>query len=210
MKHLVTLLIGVAILGIAASHSHSASLGLRSSEAGEDSGEVSIPVYLDAAGDESVASLQCDLRFDGAALGFLNADVGEAAEGAEKLAHANLIRPDCVRIIVAGFNRTIIAPGPVAWIHFEAAGPLSETTIHLETAVLSDPHGNAVDVVLTPNTLDLGTADGIILTHNTSGSAIPKTRTRSSASYTGLIVAILGVGAAMLWARKRPRKGRRS
>ena len=188
-----------------------ATLSLHPINALENTPVVQLPVQLDTAEGDIVASLQFDIHFDPQHLQFRDVETGEAAEQADKSAHFNQIRPDVVRVVVAGLNRTVITPGTLSLIVFDlVAGASGTTSLRMDAAILSDPFGTAVPATLSPHTLVLETHGGTLqneLATGTSNSTVPG---EGYSTYPALIVALLAVGAAMLWARKSPRKrGRR-
>lgn len=207
--HKLTLVSAALLLG--ASHVVAVTLGLQPIVSLDDSSEIQLPIQLDTQPGDVVASLQFDVHFDTEQFQFRRVETGAAATNADKSAHFNQIRPDVIRVVVAGLNRTVIAPGILARVVFDrVSGESGTTSLRMDGAILSDPFGTAVPATLSPNTLVLE-ARGDTLHHGlATGTAQATIPGRGYNTYPALIVALLGVGAAMFWARKAPRKrGRR-
>ncbi len=205
----LTMVSAVVLLG--ASHVVAVTLGLQSIVTLDQTTEVQLPIQLDTQPGDVVASLQFDIHFDNEQFQFRRVETGAAAAQADKSAHFNPIRPDVIRVVVAGLNRNVIAPGILARVVFDrVSGESGTTSLRMDGAILSDPFGTAVPATLSPNTLVLE-ARGDTLHHGlATGTATATIPGRGYNTYPALIVALLGVGAAMLWARKAPRKrGRR-
>ncbi len=208
-KQWLTLLCVTAIFWVP--QSMAATLRLQPIVTLDNTPTAQLPVHLDTREGDFVASLQFDIHFDPQHLQFRDVETGTAAAQSDKSAHFNQIQPDVIRVVVAGLNRTVITPGTLSLIVFDLVdGAAGTTSLRMDGAILSDPFGTAVPATLSPHTLVLETRGGTVqneLATGTSNSTVPN---HGYNTYPAFIVALLGVGAAMLWARKSPRKrGRR-
>ena len=184
------------------------TLGLQRTSPEENAGKVLVPIHIETAAAEPVASLQFDLRFDPQALRFSRAVPGDIAKNADKSTHANLMHRGLVRVIVAGLNRTTMESGLLAQVEFTTnSATLNTTTVHIEGAILSDPYGSSVPVTLSPNTVVLEESKGLLQTSMVTGTASAKPASNPYGTYRALFVALLCVIAAMTWSRHSTKKG---
>ncbi len=209
MNDLITRALSLCLFIACSAATYGASLGLQTTAEGTG-GTVDVPIQLSVSDTEAVAGLQFDLRFDAAALRFVEVHTGDAATLAEKSVHSNLIRADQLRVIVAGLNRTTMDSGPIAVARFESiAGPVATTTLSMEHGILSDPYGTPIPVTLTPSTLLLESHGETLQASMATGTVQPDGARNPYESYRALIIALLCVAATITWARLTPKKQRR-
>ena len=196
-------------LAIAAATAPGAALGLHEAGTAIDGRHVQIPVRLSLGAHDSVAGFQFDLHFNEALLQFDRAETAPATVAAEKSAHANVMRPGLLRVVVAGFNQNAIAAGDVLGLRFSTTGAEREAAaFRLAEVILSDPFGSAVPVEVVPDTLIVsgGTARAV-----TAGGAAAATTPRDGIAlyrYRAVVFAAIVVALTMLFARSKPKKGR--
>lgn len=105
---------------------------------------VAFPLVLDVVPQEPVASLQAGIRFTPDAFEFYEAYPGEAAAAAGKDVAAAQVGESELRVIVAGFNQTVMGSGVVAEIYFLPRGAGTGASPQLVEAVFSGPEGDRV------------------------------------------------------------------
>jgi hypothetical protein len=121
------------------------SLDLRLGPSSVSPEAVAVPVVLDVVPEEPVTSLQADVLFPANELEFYQAFPGEAASFAGKNVAVALIGESALRLIVAGFNQTIMPSGVVAELYFVPRGEGSIPPLALANAVFSGPEGDTVN-----------------------------------------------------------------
>lgn len=186
-----------------------ATLGLEESGVVMAELDVRVPVALGVDANDSVAGFQFDIHFDPALLQFLAAEVGASATAAEKSAHANLMRPGRLRVVVAGFNRNSIAGGEPVWLHFRQVAPVAgAAALRLSDVILSDPFGTPVPVRVLPDTLIVSGGDVKAVTTGTHGDAVGTSGASALYRYRALLFAGIVVVFAMLFTKPKARKRR--
>ena len=210
MRPLACLLLTPLLLPLCDFAASAATLGLQA-QPSVAADTIAVPVHLEVAAAEAVAGIQFDLHFDPTALEFVRVEAGDQATAAEKSAHFNELSPGVLRVIIAGLNRNHMVTGPVVTIHLapQANAPAAATAT-LSDAILSDPFGTAVPVMLAPQTLVLDHSNGSLAPALATGAS----KGTSSApdpygSFRALVVALLCVIAAIVWTRQAPKKRRK-
>lgn len=188
-----------------------ATLGLGEGGSVVGADQVQIPVRLDVGADEAVAGFQFDLHFDARLIQFDRAESGPVTVAAEKSAHANVIRPGLLRVVVAGFNQNAIAAGDVIGLHFSSTDMEREAAaLRLSDVILSDPFGMALPVVVVPDTLIVSGGTAHAVTAATTATAVTTSPHDGFVlyRYRAVVFAAIVVGLTMLFARAKPKKGR--
>lgn len=186
------------------------TLGLKASPTEANLDSIVVPVQLSVEQGDAVASLQFDLHYDTETLRYDETATASSAQNAEKSAHANVLRPGVLRVVVAGLNRNAMATGPLVNLRFSASGGFTPTTsVSMESAIVSDPYGTAIPVTLSPNTIVLERSDGTLKARMATGTTTPSLPGDAYAPYRALVIALLCVAAAMTWSRRKPKKGHR-
>lgn len=193
-----------------AAASHSVTLGLDAGDGATGADRLLVPVSLTSVDGEAAAGLQFDVNFDPVALQFAGLETGNAAGNAEKIAHANLVSPGQLRVVIAGFNRNAIASGTVAQLEFSwiATGE-AVAQLRMNGAVVSDPFGSPLPVGIAPDTLTLDRSAALAIATDTDADDAPVSSYASLARYRAVVFALVVVGIVMLLSRKAPKKGRR-
>jgi len=203
------LLAGAFIVVVASAGASGATLGLDETKVAREEQQVRVPVVLSVGEVESVAGFQFDLRFEPLSMDFVSAETGASAVAGEKSAHANMIRPGRLRVVVAGFNRNSIAEGEVATLVFAIKDAGGEAAaLRLSDVVLSDPFGTPVTVRVSPDTL-IVTEDSAKAVSTGAGQVAGGTRESASLyRYRAILFAGVVVGFTMIFARPKSKKGR--
>lgn len=102
---------------------------------------IAFPLFLEVGSDEPVASLQADIGFTADSLEFFQAFPGEAASAAGKDLAVAVLGDSQLRIIVAGFNQTLVPGGVVAELYFVPLGNAQAGSVQIVGAVFSGPSG---------------------------------------------------------------------
>lgn len=110
-----------------------------------DHGTLVVPIDFKAAPGENVSGLQFEIVFDAGQLTWQGLAAGPAAAAANKMVSSNGLSKGRYRVIIAGFNQTVVQDGAVATATFRTTG--TAPAIRLENAILSDPAGKAVQFV---------------------------------------------------------------
>lgn len=118
----------------------SATLSLQPGEVTE--GHYSARIELLAAPGEEVSGLQFEIVFSSADLAWDSIAAGTSTANASKMVSSNLIGTNRCRVIIAGFNQTVIPNGPVATARWKIARGTPAPTI--ENPILSDPSGKPI------------------------------------------------------------------
>jgi hypothetical protein len=119
-------------------------------EVRSEAGSVAIPVELTAQHENGIAGLQFDFQFDEEQLVFWDATTGEAAEQADRDILFNQLSDGTIRVVVAGFDETMMQDGTVVTLHFDTVDPEAspEATYTLDKVVLSGFHGETIEEAL--------------------------------------------------------------
>lgn len=105
-------------------------------------GRYAANIELSAAPGEQVSGLQFELVFSSADLAWDSIVAGASTSSASKMVSSNLIGSNRCRVIIAGFNQTVIPNGPVATARWKISGGTPAPVI--ENPILSDPSGKPI------------------------------------------------------------------
>lgn len=105
-------------------------------------GHYSVNIDLLAAPGEQVSGLQFEIVFSSADLAWDSISAGASTTSASKMVSSNLIGSNRCRVIIAGFNQTVIPNGPVAIARWKISGNTPAPSI--ENPILSDPSGKPI------------------------------------------------------------------
>jgi len=122
---------------------------------------VSVPVSLMAGSGESVAAIQCDVRFDESALQIEGASVGPASLSADKEVAWAALGSGAARLLISGVNMNVIPDGTVANLMFSvtAAAEGGDEPVMLDNAVFSDPYGFSIPGAAAPGSVHVEVRD---------------------------------------------------
>lgn len=155
------MLVFVALAGSGACLAATITMGTTTCKSGATG--VEVPVALDSAHGEEVASLQLDIIFDGDALSVADVTVGPVAAAADKNISLNTLEPGKVRVLVLGLNGNVIEDGVIANLLLDvSAGAEGLQTVSWGNVVLSNPYGVAVAAQGVPGSvrINAGSAEG--------------------------------------------------
>lgn len=139
IRQWLTLAVGVLCLALPG---RAAAAILQAGNASGQPGQaLQVALSLGREAGEQVASLQCDLFFNAATLGFNGAVPTENLNAACKTLQANELAPGHWRIIVLGFNQLQIPAGMLALLGFQIlpAAPPGPCPVQLGSVVMSNP-----------------------------------------------------------------------
>lgn len=102
-----------------------------------------IPTNLTSSGGEEVSGFGFDLTFDISRLSFKGVSLGPKATEAGKSLSSSQPSPDSVRVMVIGFNQTVIGDGVVLNFTFDilSSAPAGESALALSNLSITDPDG---------------------------------------------------------------------
>ena len=108
--------------------------------------EVRVPVEFLPDARNQVSGVQLDLHVDGAALIWVEAVEGDAAEDADKQVSASVLDEDTTRILVIGFNQNVLGSGVLFEAVYQVASstPAGTLAVDLEGVLMTNPVGLAV------------------------------------------------------------------
>jgi hypothetical protein len=110
---------GVMFLFLIVSPLEAATLSVGSGAGSSGDSNIAIPVSLSATPAEEACGFNFDLKFDKTRLDYKSATIGEKAEQAGKSLSSSRPADDVVRILVIGFNQTVIENGVVVNFTFD-------------------------------------------------------------------------------------------
>jgi len=119
-----------------------------------------IGLILSTAQNESVATFQFDIVTTEAELAFVQVTGLQPLADAQKSVSTSEIDSGRWRVVVAGFNRNVIAPGVLIDVDVALAGGAPEMfyPVLLDNVILSDPDARAVPVTEVDGGVDFETA----------------------------------------------------
>ena len=102
-----------------------------------------IPITLSSSGGEEVSGFGFDLTFDISRLSFKGVSLGPKATEAGKSLSKSQPGPDSVRVMVIGFNQTVIGNGVVLNFTFDILSSATSGTaaLTISSPSITDPQG---------------------------------------------------------------------
>lgn len=122
--------------------------------AAEAGGTLEVPILLHLEHNEAVSGLQFEIVLDPATAKWEGISAGSAATAAGKMLSFNAVDATRYRVIVAGFNQSVLLNGSVALLRLSASS--AQAQVRLENPVMSDPEGHAVNSSATGGSLQGG------------------------------------------------------
>ena len=143
------------------------SLGTTSGAAGSN---VSLPMTFTASPDIGAAGFQFDLTLP-PSVTYTSTTLGPVTQAAAKQVFDN---PAIPRVIIIGFNQTVIASGLAALVNLQIAPgtPAGSIPIPLINLVVTDPNGNSVPITGTDGSITVTPSAPVITSSGTAAGAV--------------------------------------